>query len=140
MAAAHADRGYFGRENAPGFSDKAVRKIIMTHSFGLHWCPAGLLEEADHLVIVSGFISFHPEEPGERRRSKLFLRQMKSRFVEKPAEVLRMFYENVYHPEEVPVAVPAGCDHDRLLEDLENRVFNLDFANNLKHLVQYYVG
>ncbi len=27
-----------------------------------------------------------------------------------------------------------------MLENLENRVFNLDFANNLKHLVQYYVG
>jgi phosphatidate phosphatase APP1 len=27
-----------------------------------------------------------------------------------------------------------------MLENLENRTFNLDFANNLKHLVQYYVG
>jgi hypothetical protein len=27
-----------------------------------------------------------------------------------------------------------------MLEGLENRVFKLDFANNLKHLVQYYVG
>lgn len=27
-----------------------------------------------------------------------------------------------------------------MLEGLENRVFNLDFANNLKHLVNYYVG
>lgn len=27
-----------------------------------------------------------------------------------------------------------------MLESLQNRVFNLDFANNLKHLVTYYVG
>lgn len=27
-----------------------------------------------------------------------------------------------------------------MLENLENRTFNLDFANNLKHLVHYYVG
>jgi phosphatidate phosphatase APP1 len=27
-----------------------------------------------------------------------------------------------------------------MLESLENRTFNLDFANNLKHLVNYYVG
>ena len=27
-----------------------------------------------------------------------------------------------------------------MLEALENRTFNLDFANNLKHLVEYYVG
>lgn len=27
-----------------------------------------------------------------------------------------------------------------MLENLETRTFNLDFANNLKHLVQYYVG
>ena len=115
----HADRGYFGKENIPSFRDANGSKILMVHSFGLHWCPQELIRSADHLIIISGFLSFHPETPREARKSKLVLRQMKSRFVDKPMEVLTKFYENVYTPAQADIQTPGVLNHDQLLEDLE---------------------
>src|SRR5690625_8030952 len=90
----HADRGYFGGGYMPQFEEDESHKVILTHSFGLHWCPQSLIEQADHLVISSGFLSFHPDRELAGRRSRLLLQQMMSRFVEKPAEVLDQFYHN----------------------------------------------
>lgn len=115
----HGNRGYFGEPNIPSFTGKSGRKVIMTHSYGLHWCPESLLREADALVVLSGFLSFHPSDPGGERRSKLVVRQMMSHFVEKPLDVLGQFYRNVYAPGEAPDNIPGPMDHDRLLADLE---------------------
>jgi phosphatidate phosphatase APP1 len=56
------------------------------------------------------------------------------------------FLSKFYQLKNMSEAHPRGklkiyirCKH-HMLEELENRVFKLDFANNLKHLVQYYVG
>ncbi|MEX1063013.1 MAG: alpha/beta hydrolase [Balneolaceae bacterium] len=116
----HADRGYFGPPCKPSFSESSGRKVLLTHSFGLHWCPAGLLAEADHLVVLSGFLDFHPAATEENRRSRLVLRQMLSRFVEKPGEVLRMFYKNAFSPDKVTSEeFPGTFNHDNLLSDLD---------------------
>ena len=126
----HAERGYFGEGGVPQFEEEGSHKVILTHSFGLHWCPRPLIEQADHLVIISGFLSFHPERELAERRSRLLFQQMMSRFVEKPHEVLAQFYRNTYSPSESPAApygeingesageIRGGISHDRLLEDL----------------------
>ncbi len=119
VSVTHLDRGYFGEEKEAGFRYPGSRKIVMAHSFGLHWCPRQLVEQADHLIITGGFLSFHPDAPDEGRRSRLILRQMMSRFVEMPYEVLRDFYRNVWFPDRPSFDIPDKPDHDRLLHDLE---------------------
>ena len=114
----HADRGYFGDGYNPEFEEDGSQKVVLTHSFGLHWCPQHLIEQADHLVIISGFLSFHPDREVAGRRSRLLLQQMMSRFIEKPDEVLKKFYENTYSPAERPPIPGRKISHDRLLEDL----------------------
>lgn len=130
----HADRGYFGEQNIPEFQENSNPGIIIVHSYGLHWCPKELLNKADHLIIVSGFLSFHPDGNSEARKSKLILRQMMSRFVEKPKEVMSDFYSNVYYPSETSINVPGKFRHDQLLEDLEklgSSNINPDILHNL---------
>lgn len=114
----HANRGYFGDRKVPEFNNSTEQKVIMAHSFGLHWCPHELIMKADHLVIVSGFLSFHPDQPRQARRSKLMLQQMMSRFVDKPHEVLENFYELVFKPSPISVDTPTEINHDKLLDDL----------------------
>lgn len=114
----HADRGYFGDRKVPVFKRFSEQRVIITHSFGLHWCPSDLILQADHLVVISGFLSFHPDQPKRARRSKLLLQQMMSRFVDKPREVLDKFYKEVFKPYPVSVDIPSGINHDKLLDDL----------------------
>ncbi|MEX0993989.1 MAG: alpha/beta hydrolase [Balneolaceae bacterium] len=116
-----ANRGYFKQALSKKFQEKNSQKIVLIHSFGLHWCPVNLLRDADHLIIISGFLDFHPEEEGERRRSKLILQQMMGRFIEKPEDTLMKFYDNMYFPETCPWDPPTDLNHERLLEDL-NRI------------------
>jgi len=114
----HANRGYFGERKVPVFKKSSEQKVLMTHSFGLHWCPDELLFLADHLVIFSGFLSFHPKQAKHARRSKLMLQQMMSRFVDKPKEVLDKFYEEAFKPSPASVTSPSEINHDILLDDL----------------------
>jgi pimeloyl-[acyl-carrier protein] methyl ester esterase len=116
----HADRGYFRKENLPAFQQTDSRKIIIVHSYGLHWCPPEWIQSADHMIILSGFLSFHPRDPEKSRRSRHMLRQMKSRFVDEPEEVLNQFYENVFLPDKVNYQPGNRINHDRLLDDLEH--------------------
>lgn len=114
-----ADRGYFSSSNNPDFnSSTAENKIIVTHSFGLHWCPDEVLNSADHLVIMGGYLNFHPPEKDEYRRSKMNLRQMLSQFIERPQFVLKQFYGNSLAPQKNDIEVPDSMNHDLLLSDL----------------------
>ncbi|MEX2368365.1 MAG: alpha/beta hydrolase [Balneolaceae bacterium] len=105
------------------FRQAKSHKIVMLHSFGLHWCPPDLISEADHLIIFSGFVDFHPVEDDAKRRSKLILQQMMGRFIEEPEETLLKFYENLFYPESRAWDPPVRMNHERLLEDL-NRINN----------------
>lgn len=137
----HADRGYFGEEHIPEFQQKSSPKVVIVHSYGLHWCPKELLEEADHLIIVSGFLSFHPDNSSEARKSKLILRQMMSRFVEKPEEVLSDFYSKAYFPSKAVVNVPGVFRHDQLLEDLQKlgtSNLNPDILHNMQAITIFH--
>jgi pimeloyl-[acyl-carrier protein] methyl ester esterase len=114
------ERGYFGKaKHTPIFMAKDTFKIIMTHSFGLHFCPENLFKEADMLVIFNGFIEFHPVAAQFKRRSKLVIKQMINELKGKPAKVLRDFYENTYKPQ-MPQPLPESKpDKELLLKDLK---------------------
>jgi len=92
------DRGYFGHPAAPRFSTVSSRKIILTHSYGLHLCPPEHLHQADLIVILSGFQSFHPSQPTARRRSQLTLQQMIRQFEHSPKLGLETFHATCYAP------------------------------------------
>jgi pimeloyl-[acyl-carrier protein] methyl ester esterase len=114
-----ADRGYFSDSYSPSWDDSlSSEKLLLVHSYGLHWCDQSVLQNADHLVIISGFLKFHPIPEEKYKRSKFFLRKMQSQFVESPKKVLQKFYERVFHPEEPKIEVPGNLRHDLLLSDL----------------------
>ena len=112
------NRGYFGNKNAPAFSDMSAFKVVATHSFGLHHCPPNQLKEADLVIIIAGFLHFHPKAAQFRRRSKLVLNEMISRFEKEPHNVLKTFYRNVFHPRKTFTVPNKELNHSLLLDDL----------------------
>lgn len=116
-----AERGYFSEKKAPEFcANPDLLKVLITHSYGLHWCSDSLLKQADHLIVMGGFLQFHPNKKDEGRRSKLIVQQMLSHFVKKPLEVLEQFYKNSFHPSKTKLNAPKDMDHDLLLADLSD--------------------
>jgi pimeloyl-[acyl-carrier protein] methyl ester esterase len=113
------DRGYFDKPTSPGFTEKNGTKIVLTHSFGLHLCPNEILDRADTLIIYSGFLHFHPQAAQFRRRSKQVVAEMISKFKERPYDVLKAFYRNVFHPEKEFDLPPKTINNELLLEDLK---------------------
>lgn len=117
----NADRGYFTnpvKANWP--SDSQRERILIVHSYGLHWCPKKIIRKADHLVLISSFLNFHPAKKEEHKRSKLLLRKMQTQFVDSPKKVLEKFYENSFYPEKPTLEVPANLNHEILLSDLSD--------------------
>ncbi|MDX1640777.1 MAG: alpha/beta hydrolase [Balneolaceae bacterium] len=133
-----ADRGYFSGPVEPSWKrDPGIKKVLLVHSYGLHWCSNKILEQADHLVMIGSFLNFHPEEKNEYKRSKLLVRKMITQLVEAPEMVLENFYENAFYPDEQKLEVPqaSNLNHDLLLSDLSDldrdqrknaRVFDLN--------------
>ncbi len=91
-----ADRGYFGGEFEPEFSEEAHSKVLFLHSYGVHWCPIQKLEQADTIVILNGFDSFHPLTNPAKSRSKKILKGMEAGFKLDPDKVLEAFYKNCF--------------------------------------------
>jgi len=115
-----SNRGYIGPDQIIRFdSESPSKRILFVHSFGLHWCPHDVLSMADHLVIFGGFLNFHPDSERQSKRSRFFVQQMLSRFVDEPEEVLQKFIKNVYYPNMPDNRfVQSDIDHDKLLADL----------------------
>lgn len=114
----NVDRGYFGQPNTFSFSDEGNYNVLLTHSFGLHHCGHDDFKKADLLVIISGFLHFHPQAAQFRRRSKLVLNEMINRFEEEPENVLKTFYRNVFHPQKTFQLPDDEFNKSLLLRDL----------------------
>lgn len=76
--------------------------MLLTHSYGLHWCPEEQLKQTDLLIIVGGFLYFHPQTMRFRRRSRLMINRMLEQMHSDPEKVLHKFRENCFLPEPVP--------------------------------------
>lgn len=116
-----ADRGYFRAiGNAEAFTSNAEHKVIVAHSLGLHFLPKALIEQCDALVLLNGFLHFHPRDPLKRKRSERVLRTMHQKFQNEPAQVLTDFWSNCYQPTHRSLQVlPAGTvNADTLGDDL----------------------
>lgn len=114
------DRGYFhaSSEFKPGLKNFG-RHVAVTHSMGLHLIPDGWWNRITHLVIIGGFLSFHPSEKNRKRRSQKILANMLHKVESDPETVLDEFYINCFKPDRVPYSRPGPVFGSRLLEDLE---------------------
>ncbi|EAR20465.1 alpha/beta fold hydrolase [Nitrococcus mobilis] len=112
------DRGYYGNSYDPVFSDPNARKIIFTHSYGLHLCPPRQLDFCDLLVIFSGFLHFHPQAPRLQGKSRLILQRMQEQFALEPGAVMRRFMRRCYAPAPYQDHLNREFDRSRLAEDL----------------------
>jgi pimeloyl-[acyl-carrier protein] methyl ester esterase len=108
------NRGYYSTWQEQQFSADANRRVVFTHSFGLHLCPLEVLAQTDLLIVFSGFLAFHPQAAQLRRRSRLVLNQMIQQFEEHPQQVLHRFFENAYEPQS-PSNLPQGTINEQLL-------------------------
>ncbi|MGG6294676.1 hypothetical protein ACQ4M4_09645 [Leptolyngbya sp. AN02str] len=113
------DRGYFGQAYTPSVDDLRSEQplIVLAHSYGLHLCPAEVLQRATWLVIFSSFQEFHPSAEREQRRSQRVLNQMIQRYQEDPETVLNTFHTNCGSPH-VENQQMNRSDHELLLQDL----------------------
>lgn len=132
------ERGYFGKaKHTPIFTASNAPKVIITHSFGLHQCPANLFKEADLVVIFNGFIDFHPIAAQYRRRSKLIVKQMLNTLQGHPEKVLEEFYKNTFKPDD-PHSLPDGQpDLDLLTKDLRalnNRTLEVSMLKSVNNI------
>lgn len=118
------DRGYF--ENVYDWkkyetsyeNNEAIPHIFICHSLGLHLIPPHWFEKIQFLVIISGFLSFHPVEPFEYKKSKRTIYRMLQKFREQPQYVLENFYQNCYLPNSSKCLVPSCFSKELLYKDL----------------------
>ena len=122
------DRGYTGNPHGPeNFRDDSEIRIVISHSFGLHFIPEDVIRQASLVVIIGGFEQFHPEDD---RISRKKLGRMINRFNEMPLTVMTDFYTNCMYPEKRIVGSPGKLELDLLGEDLmhlnESKLLTLD--------------
>lgn len=116
-----ARRGYFSNALQPAWpNEEGTENLLLVHSYGLHWCGKEILENTDHLVMISSFLNFHPGKKKEYKRSKLMLRKMLAQFVDAPHKVLENYYERAFYPLEPQYRAPTTLNHDLLLSDLSD--------------------
>lgn len=112
------DRGYWGNPQNIALDQSLSHHVLLTHSFGLHLCPAKQLAAANLVVIFGGFREFHPVAAQFKRRSRLVLNNMIQSLQESPESVLEKFLVNTFKPEDPPDIKLDGFDGEKLLHDL----------------------
>ncbi len=87
------ERGYFDSKIASrnnNLSDAIPKlRILISHSFGLHLVEPSTYQ---YLIVLNGFLSIHPEESGEKKRSQKLINRMRQKFNQSPLIVLNDFY------------------------------------------------
>lgn len=114
------DRGYF--QSVPNI--KPVLKnphhtVVVTHSVGLHFIPPAWWDRIKNLVVISGFLSFHPVDSVGERRSRKILDRMIDQMKTEPDLVLGRFYRNCYKPYTAEFDQPGPVHTLQLMNDLQ---------------------
>jgi len=105
------DRGYFGLPNEiVGFQATTSPKILIAHSFGLHFIPEELIQQADGIVFCSTFVSFGKEK---------ILKRMHDSMKTNMGYVLSQFHANCAYPLQSDWRMPRNFSGKLLLDDLE---------------------
>lgn len=114
------DRGYFGTSGEPRFFlDDTAHTIVVTHSLGLHFIPKEMFAQITNLVVIGGFLSFHPDEEPAKSHSSKIIHSMIERIGQEPDALLDDFYRNCFSPSPVSYKNPGRPNGKRLRDDLE---------------------
>ena len=111
-------RGYFSDALHNDFSGNADLNVLIAHSFGAHLLSHSWIDKADLLIIISGFITFHPGTPQFRKRSRAVLKNMMEKLNESTDEVLSDFYTNCFAPHNCSLEPPSDFNKEILMKDL----------------------
>ncbi len=103
----YGERGYYGsKPNTPKFQHRDSAKVIVAHSLGLHLLDEVLLSQADIVVLLSSFLTFHPEDQLSQKRSKRVVSHMRDKLSAAPYAVLDEFLKLCYSHESGTSAIP----------------------------------
>ena len=116
-------RGYFSDAVHNDFSGNADLNVLIAHSFGAHLLSHSWLEKADLLIIISGFLTFHPGTPQFRKRSRAVLKSMIEKLNESTEEVLSEPPSN--HNKEVLMKDLNALNHAKLNMEALQKVPNI---------------
>lgn len=135
-----ANRGYFNDPETPAFSRGSHFKLLMVHSFGLHWCPHDLFLKANAIAIFNSFEQLQPAEGTHALTMQKVLNNMVHTFQSDPDLVLSKFFNNVFYPEKkIPEILPVGSmNKELLLKDLEimsKTIFDLNVLDRTKPIM-----
>jgi pimeloyl-ACP methyl ester carboxylesterase len=109
------DRGYFKNKKQDfSFNISSRSKIVITHSFGLHYLTKQHFNQIHLLVLISGFRHFHAHAQNEQLSKKQIV-LMKHKLVVDPTEVLKNFYSRCGIDNRI---VPMLINCELLYEDL----------------------
>lgn len=114
-----ANRGYFGKNYLPTFSENADTKVLFAHSFGTHWVNVELVHQADYLVLFNAFDQFITGHSDQEKSERKMLHRMITQFNRDPDEVLKNFYAGCFHPFKKSFTVPNEMNEQLLSNDLE---------------------
>jgi pimeloyl-[acyl-carrier protein] methyl ester esterase len=116
------ERGYYGLPaTTPKFSAAATEKIVVAHSLGLHLIETEVLAQADAVLLLGGFLHFHPTDEVGKKRSQRVISRMRIKLNLDEAAVVNEFWQNAYKPEfATNHLLPAPqIDTEALLRDLD---------------------
>jgi len=113
------DRGYFQTPSIePVFSVKEGKKILISHSYGLHSLQREQIEIADYIIIFSGFISIHPKKEHAYKKSKKKIKLMMEHLHTVPLKLLEDVYTKSAFPQKNELEIPSNFDIKTLSDDL----------------------
>ena len=103
------DRGYFGRPHSVQFSSvkssaglESCRRVVIAHSYGLHFCPDGVLAQTDVLILLNSFLGFHGVEPSLQAKSQRKLQRMRQAFDHSLRQTWLNFMLQTFAPDLIP--------------------------------------
>ncbi len=102
------DRGYFGRPQSVQFSRvkpsalEPCCRVVIAHSYGLHFCPDGVLAQTDVLILINSFLGFHGVEPRLQEKSQRKLQRMRQAFDQSPPQTWLNFMIQAFAPDPIP--------------------------------------
>ncbi|MFN1833934.1 hypothetical protein AB2B38_001630 [Balneola sp. MJW-20] len=140
-----ANRGYFTEPESAIFKQDNSYKILVAHSFGLHWAPEDQIKMADALILLNSFTRLPDEVSLGSLRSKhleKMIRAMEIKLKTNRTSLLVDFWSQCYnHPEK---HFEWNINNEKLLLDdlrhLRKGVFSATYTNTDQRVISIEAG
>lgn len=122
------DRGYFGNPQDIDFSTPSLGsvRVVIAHSYGLHFCPLSVLAKTELLILLNSFLSFHGSETRLQQKSQRKLGRMIQAFAQDPLQTWANFMTQTFLPDPVPLRYTSGQDLEFSSDRLERSRLGAD--------------